>query len=79
MLVAAVAVVGFSISSASADASNYCTPKVYYKTIVVYETIQTPVVNWVKVYDHCGDVYLKKVVSYKSVQVPVEKRVRIAY
>ena len=67
---------GISLGSGVTNASNCHHPHVYYKTVIVYQTVRQPVVHWVTRYDDCGLPYRAKVATYKRIQVPVHKRVR---
>lgn len=62
-----------------AQASDCHQPKCVYKTIIVYETVKKPCVEYAVKYDHCGEPYLVKVVSYKLVKVPVEKTIKVCH
>ena len=50
-----------------------------WKTVIVYETIEKPVVHYVTKYDHYGTPHQVKVVSDKTIRVPVEKQVKVYY
>ncbi len=76
-ILAIVMTCGVVALSGSASAHDCHPPKYYYKTVIVYETVKTPVVSYVTKYDHCGQPYRAKVVSYKLVQVPVQKQVKV--
>lgn len=78
LLAAGAIALGMAIGTSSVNASDCHQPQYYYKTAVVYETVQKPCVSWVKKYDHCDRPYLVKVVTYKTVEVAVEKRIRVA-
>ncbi len=80
LLATGAVVLSLAVGTTTANASD-CDPpqsQVYYKTIVVYETVQKACIHWITKYDHCDQPYRVKVVTYKSVQVPVEKRIRVA-
>ena len=77
-LAAGTIALGLSLGTSSANASDCHQPQYYYKTVVVYESVQKPCVTWIKKYDHCDRPYLVKVVTYKTVEVAVEKRIRVA-
>lgn len=50
-----------------------------WKTVVVYETVEQPVVQYVTRYLPCGTPYEAKVVTYRTVRIPVEKQVKVYY
>jgi len=60
-------------------ASDCYEPKYVYQTIIVYETVKKPCIEYVVKYDHCDEPYLVRVVSYKLVKVPVEKTIKVYY
>ncbi len=69
-----------AVSAPSASAGSHCyTPKYYYKTITVYESVKKPYRYSYTKYDHCGKSYRAWGVKWKSVRVPVTKRIRVAY
>lgn len=50
-----------------------------WKTVIVYEAVEQPVVHYVTRYASCGTPYQAKVVTYKTIRVPVEKQVKVYY
>ena len=81
LAMAAVVASGLAFTnSASAGGYGYdYAPRCTYKKVIVWQTIEEPVIEWVVSYDHCGKPYHEKVVTYRTVRVPVEKLVKVCY
>ena len=75
----AAVVMGSMAFATGAQASDCHQPRCYWKTIVVYQSVQKPCVSYVTKYDHCGKPYSVRVVTYKTIQVPVEKQIKVCY
>jgi hypothetical protein len=72
----------FGLFGSPARASDYCPPcppKVYYQTVLVYETRTIPYTVCETRYDHCGVAYHVNVTRYRTIQVPVTRRVAVYY
>ncbi|MDA1054526.1 MAG: hypothetical protein O3C40_29175 [Planctomycetota bacterium] len=67
------------LTSGTTQATDYCQPHCYWRTVTVYVALQQPCVDYVVRYDHCGQPYLSKVVTYKTIQIPVRKQLKVCY
>ena len=77
---AGILVAVLAMSAPSAFAGSHCyTPKYYYKTVTVYETVRKPYRYAYTRYDHCGKPYRSWAVKWKTVRVAVTKRIRVSY
>jgi hypothetical protein len=67
----------FTNAATAAGYGHAGVPHCTWRTVVVWQTIEEPVIDWVIRYDHCGRPYREKVVTYRTVRVPVEKLVKV--